>query len=159
MVLQENFNVNNTVYSGWDYGVITKCGSFYNIFGGFCQLASREIRKEISDLPSHVQIKIEANFHFIGNWQGETGYLKINGKGKGNFYLWSYRCKVQNAKRKKKKIISKTCGYDVCLMNYPVSVTFLHSDSKLSLSFGASLSNNLPCDRSYGISNFRVYIQ
>lgn len=158
MVLQESFNLNNTNYNGWDYGVITKCGSFYNIFGGYCQLSSREIRKEVTDLPPHKQIKIEANYHFIGNWQGETGYLKLNGKSfkKETRFLWTYRC---NLKKAKKTVIRKTCGYDICLMNYPVSVTIQHSEPKISISFGASLINNLPCDRSYGISNFRIYIQ
>jgi hypothetical protein len=158
MVLQDNFNVNNTEYKGWDYGVITKCGSYHNILGGHCQLASQEIKKEITNLPPHQQIKIEANFHFIGNWMGETGYLKINGVHykKDNNFLWTYRC---NRKNSKKTIMSKACGYNICLLNYPVSVTHLHSDSKISISFGTSLSNNLPCDRSYGISYLRVYIQ
>lgn len=158
MVLQDNFNVNNTVYNGWNYGVITKCGNFHNILGGYCQLASNEIKKDISHLPPHQQIKIEANFHFIGNWMGETGYLKINGSPykKNNNYLWAYRCSRKNSR---KTVMSKACGYNVCLLNYPVSITHQHSDSKISISFGTSLGNNLPCDRSYGISNFRVYIQ
>lgn len=158
MVLQDSFNLNNTIYNGWDYGIITKCGSYYNIFGGYCQLSSKEINKEVNDLPPHKQIKIEVNYHFIGNWQGETGYLKLNSRTykKESKYLWTYRC---NHKNVKKTIVSKTCGYDVCLLNYPVSITIQHTEPKVSISFGAFLSNNLPCDRSYGISNFRLFIQ
>ena len=157
MVLHDSFNLNNTVYNGWDYGVITKCGSYYNIFGGNCQLASTEIKKDILELPPHRMIRIEVYYHFIGNWQGETGYLKLNGASKKDMkYLWTYRCSKKKGKR---NVIYKTCGYEVCLIDYPVSVTIQHSEPRLSLSLGSTLSNNLPCDRSYGISDFRIYIQ
>ena len=154
LVVHDTFMFNNTIYNGWNYTVITKCGSFYSIFGGNCQLASNEINREITSLPPHKIIKIEVNYHFIGNWQGETGYLRLTGDQ--TKFLWTYRC---SKKKNKRSLITNTCGYEVCKMNYPISITLLHTDSKLNLSFGSTLSNNLPCDRSYGISDFRIYIQ
>jgi hypothetical protein len=158
MFIQDSFNQNNTLINGWDYGIITKCGTSYSILGGFCQLSGKEIKKEISDLPPHKLIKIEVSFHFIGNWKGETGFLRVNGQSyrKDPSYLWTFRC---NRNVSKNSSVSKTCGYNVCKFNYPVSISIPHIEQKLSLSFGSSLSNNLPCDRSYGISDFRVYIQ
>lgn len=158
MITHDTFTMNNTLPTGWDYGITTGCGNTYKILGGFCQLSGKEIKRELSDLAPHRFIKIEVSFHFIGSWQGETGYLKLNGQTfrKEASYLWTYRC---NANKSKGMASSKSCGYKVCKLNYPVSVTIPHTDQKLSISFGSSLTNNLPCDRSYGISDLRVYIQ
>lgn len=47
--------------------------------GGPCVIADGEVRKTFTDLPPHTQIKVTAQYHFIDNWQGETGYAKIEG--------------------------------------------------------------------------------
>jgi hypothetical protein len=56
-------------------GVISQCGP-YHLLGGYNVSSTREI-KQTFQLPKHDYVKIEANYHFIDFWRGETGYLSV----------------------------------------------------------------------------------
>lgn len=54
---------------------IQKCGIF-KIVGGHCVSSDEDLKYNL-DLPPHDFVRITLNYHFIDNWQGETGYVKV----------------------------------------------------------------------------------
>ena len=168
LFMQDNFLKNNTSLN-WDFNKITKC-KYYNMLGGICQTSQKEISKEILNLPHHKEIKIVAAYHFIGKWDSNTGYLKLDGlnsKRKNPQYVWSNRCVSKkdndfgnkNRNNKASKISKvKLCDFDVCRINDIVNVSLLHSGNYLKLIFGSTLKGN-SCDSSYAISDVKIFIR
>merc|ERR1711957_243507 len=128
----------------WDFAKTTTC-NFYNMLGGLCQTSKNEISKEISDLPAHTEIKVVAAYHFIGEWDSHTGYLKLDGL---NFrrdnpqYVWTDRCISKDTKD-----VIKLCDYKVCRMNALVNVSVFHKDKYLKMIFGSTLKKSA-CEQS-----------
>lgn len=63
---------------GWSLPeATTKCGAIH-MLGGYCKTSSETLSKVFNGLPDHTRIRIQANFHFIDSWAGDTAYLKIS---------------------------------------------------------------------------------
>jgi len=153
--MQDSFTKNHTSLD-WDFDTTTKCG-FYNMLGGICQTSTNEISKEISDLPPHKEIKIVASYHFIGKWDSNTGYLKLDGlnfRRNNPQYIWTDRCISKSDKDNSIKL----CDYKVCKMNDPINVSVVHSDKYIKLIFGSTLKQNA-CEQSYAVSDVKLYIR
>jgi hypothetical protein len=145
MVYHDTWTKNNTSLD-WSIENISTCKSF-KILGGNCQVSNKEIFKTY-ELSGHSHVKIEAFYHFIGDWESNTGYMKINEK-----YVWSHRCNSEH------KPSVKICpDFEICKIAVLVSTTIAHSDKSLKLTFGSTLDGN-PCDKSYGVSDIRIYIK
>ena len=89
----EDFNFSN------DWNTKTsKCG-LNTILGGYCILSHNEIKKKYKINTIFSEIKINVNFDFFDNWEGESAYMKINEKVVWiDSYNWcdkllTYRCK------------------------------------------------------------------
>lgn len=157
MIMYDSFNKNNTSL-GWDYDKTTEC-NYYKMLGGNCQTSEKEMIKEVDNLPTHTMVKIEAFYHFIGTWDSHTGYLKldnINGRKDDPKYVWTYRCKNQKSPLLNSK--SLCVNQEVCKLGVPISITLSHSDKKIKLIFGSTLSGNA-CDKSYGVSDIRISVR
>lgn len=105
--------------------------------------------------PLLYQIKITFNFHFFGEWKGETAYAKAS-----NEYIWteSYNwCnKVLPWACKEYGILG--CGTDTPVkMGRQVSYIGKHHADTLPLEFGTTLATD-PCEASYGIDDVTIYI-
>jgi hypothetical protein len=37
------------------------------------------------DLPEHSELRVKANYHFIDQWQGSTGFLKVRNESQDQF--------------------------------------------------------------------------
>lgn len=60
------------------------------MLGGYGQLSSEKIQTVINlDNYDYSHLKIEALFHFIDAWSGESAYLKIPNTVGGSTYLWT----------------------------------------------------------------------
>lgn len=154
LFVHDNFYKNETSLD-WNHDKTTRC-NYYYIMGGHCQISTKELIKEIKNLPIHSQIKIEATYHFIGNWDSNTGYLKldhINGNQNEPKYVWSQRC--QNSKTRP---LVNLCPYEVCKIASPINVTINHTDSIIRLIFGSTLERG-SCEQSYGIGDVKIYIK
>jgi hypothetical protein len=147
LIYHDSFSQNNTL--DWNYDKITQC-NYYKMLGGYCQLSDKEAVK-IFRLPEHTIVRIEALYHFIGKWDSNTGYMKVSKNGESK-YVWSYRCNYQQS------IIKMCPDYDVCKLAVPISVTLNHSDKDIKLTFGSTLDNH-SCEKSYGISDIKIYIK
>ncbi len=152
MYSYDNFE-NNMTSLGWNISKTSECKSNYKMIGGFCQLSKESIVKRFNNLPKHSMIRVEALYHFIGNWDQHTGYLqaRIDGSDK---YLWSSRCKTDNNYEYTKEM----CEYQVCKIGDVINVSFYHNEENLKLIFGSTLTGH-PCDQSYGVSDIKIYIK
>lgn len=152
MYSYDNFE-NNMTSLGWNISKTSECRSNYKMIGGFCQLSKESIVKRFNKLPKHSMIRVEALYHFIGNWEQHTGYLqaRINGSDK---FIWSSRCKTNNDNEYTKEM----CEYQVCKIGEVINVSFYHNEDNLKLIFGSTLTGH-PCDQSYGVSDIKIYIK
>jgi hypothetical protein len=131
----------------WSIDKTTTCNSF-QMLGGVCQVSNKEIFKTYKLTSPHTHVKIEAFYHFLGNWDSNTGYLKVDEK-----FVWTHRCNSLN-----KPSVKMCPDFEVCKLAAPVTTTLTHSSGGLKLTFGSTLGGN-PCDGSYAISDVRIYIK
>jgi hypothetical protein len=154
MIKYDSWKENNTDL-GWGFNKISVCGH-YKVLGGPCLLGQEEISKTFTNLPEHTMVKIEALYHFFGDWDAESGYMKlVNSKisDKKENYLWALRCL-------KEKIppLFKICEPDICKIASPISVSLSHNDRDIKIAFGSTIKSN-SCTRSYAISDIKIYVR
>lgn len=156
LVAHDSFIKNNTSLD-WSHDKTTECNG-HKILGGYCQTSKKEIKKNFSNLPPHKQVRIEANFHFLGKWDSDSGYLKIENPEsdkKSDNYIWVQRCKNQISPLINIKLCS---NIPTCKLATPINSTINHKGGKLTLIFGSTLEGNA-CDQSFGISDVKIYIR
>ena len=112
--------------------------------------------KVFDNLPQHSRIKIEANFHFLDSWGGETAFLRVSDNedlGTLN-YAWTDSYDYVSARNS-----VNVCGRDIGdgKFNTFISFEMIHSYDQLRVMFGTSLEQKA-CAASYGISSFRIYV-
>ena len=153
LIQEDTFReINQT--KGWSFNRTTSCSHFY-LLGGHCELSKKEISRQLNNLPNHKEVRIEANFHFTGKWDYNAAFMKIMENKADSKYLWTDVCKSREKASKKNQI----CGYEICKLNSIINVSFSHNKKDLNLVFGTDLSHDLPCETSYAISNFKVYVR
>jgi len=154
LIMHDNFFKNETSLD-WNHDKVTKCNNYF-MMGGPCQTSSKELIKEVINIPQHSQLRVEANFHFIGTWDSDTGYLKLdnlNNKNDDPKFVWTHRCK-----NTKLAPVVKICPYETCKMASLINITVDHSDTKIKLIFGTTLERS-SCEQSYGISDVKIYMR
>ena len=63
-------------YKDFDPKIIYECG-VHKMIGGY-KLTSIDVMTKSFKLPKHNMVKIEGHYHFLDNWKGETGFVKVN---------------------------------------------------------------------------------
>ena len=48
--------------------------------GGHCNFSFNEVSKTYENLTNHKELRVNALFHMLDEWNGESAYMKINGK-------------------------------------------------------------------------------
>ena len=152
LIYEENFDES---IEGWSNKTVSKCNGI-TMLGGYCIFSKGETEKIYDKLPEHNMIRIQANFHFIDNWNGESGYLKIdNGKNGEMNFIWieSYSAFEGNF------------GVNVCggkmpegKFSSPIDVVVNHNSDSIKIAFGSNLEMD-PCDESFGISGVRIFVR
>lgn len=140
---------------GWSINKISNCSGIY-MLGGYCQIGGNETQKTYNNLPPHTHLKIEATYHFIDAWNGETGYMKLNNGINGTLeYAWTEKYSSFQGEN----------GINVCGGKWPegkfinpISVTIPHTGDSITVAFGATIQQD-PCDESFGVSGMRVYVR
>ncbi|KAI4837845.1 hypothetical protein MKS88_003263 [Plasmodium brasilianum] len=158
LVVHENFaNSSNTKgWSGENFDNFTSiCGGIH-LLGGYGKLSKGRIYKTFENIPSHTQIRIKCNFHFIDNWNNQTAYLKIGRDEKEDlFYVWTDTHSQVN-----KENSINICGNSTGESKFfsLIDVIIPHNSSKLIVEFGTNIQKDDPNDISWGISNFQLFI-
>lgn len=138
---------------GWSEDPVTTCGNI-DLLGGFCEMAAEETRKEFTGLPDHDYLRIKAMFHFIDEWHGETGYMKV-GIGSRLDYVWSQSFEVNDSLNP-----INVCGREDVgegQLSKVIDIVVPHNQDKVTIAFGSTLPDE-PCDASFGVSGLQIYL-
>ena len=152
LIYEEDFSEG---VSGWSNNTVSNCSGVY-MLGGYCHFGGGEASKTYRSLSNHTQVKIEATYHFIDAWDGESGYMKINNGKNGEMeYAWI----------EKYSAFLGSNGINVCGGRWsegkfasPISIVIPHKNDSITIAFGATIEQD-PCDESFGVSGIRIYIR
>lgn len=132
-----------TNFEGWSRADVSKCGGT-TVLGGHCHFSEEEITKTYS-LPEHSWLRIAANYHMLDNWDGELGYMLLDGQ-----MVWSQHGTTETS-------TGNVCGGEgEDRVNIPIYVTRPHTNHNVTLTFGSTLTSD-PCHASFAIDNVAVY--
>eukprot|EP00747_Dinoflagellata_sp_TGD_P162350 gnl/TRDRNA2_/TRDRNA2_179840_c0_seq1.p1 gnl/TRDRNA2_/TRDRNA2_179840_c0~~gnl/TRDRNA2_/TRDRNA2_179840_c0_seq1.p1 ORF type:complete len:283 (+),score=47.51 gnl/TRDRNA2_/TRDRNA2_179840_c0_seq1:117-965(+) len=152
LIHSENFA---TTAAGWSRPQVSKCAGV-QMLGGFCNFGQGETNKTFVGLPLHTQLRIMARFHFIDNWIGESGFMKLNiGQDSFPVTVWSEMHKQEEAKNG-----ISLCGQSTISEGkfaVSIDVTVPHTQDSIAISFGSTTDNSDPCDASWGVSGLEIY--
>jgi hypothetical protein len=154
LVIADDFAAGAT---GWSHPDVTTCGGV-SMLGGYCKFAQGEVERDVSSLPSHSQLRVMATFHFIDRWVGETAFMKINiGEGGAMVPVWTDSHAEDHEVHGLNVCGSESVHEGKFAVSIDVSVPHSASDAKIA--FGSTMDAQDPCDESWGISNFEVYVR
>ena len=127
------------------------------MIGGFGELSTDKLQVAISlSQYKFENIRIEAVFHFLDSWTGQTAYLKLP---KSNTYLWTDSYDSSDFKKSESLCGSSTGeGKFSTLVSAVITKEQIAKGDSLQLEFGTTLSSE-PTYASYGVSTLRVYIR
>lgn len=136
------------VVEGWSDKRRSSCTDNGNAFlGGHCKFSYNEVSKTFRINASHTQIRITAGFHMFDNWNGEYGYMKVNGD-----IMWMREGKVDNEN-----------GMNICggnhndpAFNLEIDVIIPHTSNIVTITFGSTLQKD-PCEASFGVDDVMIY--
>jgi len=151
LAVSEDFSLGT---EGWatKSGEVTtsKCSSGHVLMGLY---SSEVITKTYKDLPKHTRIRVQAVFHFVDAWQGETGYMKLSSGKDGSLeYAWTETYDMANYAN-----LIDVCGGERGEGKFavPIDVTIYHTGDTLDISFGSTLEEAAGL-ASYGVSSVDI---
>eukprot|EP00743_Colponemidia_sp_Colp-15_P000137 GILK01000157.1.p1 GENE.GILK01000157.1~~GILK01000157.1.p1 ORF type:complete len:350 (-),score=47.11 GILK01000157.1:242-1219(-) len=154
LVVQEDFSKEPLV--GWSNVSVSECGGL-TILGGYCKFSMGEVSKQFLNITKdHTQLRIVATYHFIDAWEGETGYMKVNnGRDGAHQYVWTERYDQTQSVN-----AINICGnhHTEGRFSSPIDLVIPHTDEEVTVTFGSTLDQD-PCDESFGISGFQLYVR
>lgn len=137
---------------------LTECGG-YTMLGGYGELSTQKLQTIVSLANyKYDRIKIEAAFHFIDAWSGQTAFLRLPQSGA---YLWTDSFDFTQTKNSLNLCGSEVGeGKFVSLIESVISpkIGVDTTDNTLAIEFGTTLETD-PLYSSYGISALRIYIK
>eukprot|EP00164_Ancoracysta_twista_P003875 GFYU01005197.1.p1 GENE.GFYU01005197.1~~GFYU01005197.1.p1 ORF type:complete len:461 (-),score=95.69 GFYU01005197.1:324-1619(-) len=125
----------------------TVCGGMH-LLGGFCKLSKHTVSMTFAGLPPHSHIRVQANFHYIDQWQGNTAFAKLDDK---QMWQQSYRAPAEMDG-------VNICGTETpeAQFTVPIDASIDHTGDQFVISFGSTLEGD-PCVASWGISSVLLY--
>merc|ERR1711964_311060 len=120
-----------------------KSGNFF--LGGHCSASRGGLQKDFRVERPHTQVRVQARFHFIDNWEGESAFFKVDGE-----YVW-----LDSHSNSDGKQVLSLCGnpnFSDSRLGALIDVVVPHTGDVLNLAFGSTL---LPekdtCNASWGV--------
>jgi hypothetical protein len=110
---------------------------------------SKPISFTYTNLPAHTQIRLEVVAHFVDDWQGETGYMKID-----NEYVWTH----SNQGPLVNPI--NLCGsplYGENAFSVPIDLAVWNPSPTMKVEFGSNLDDGVSAY--FGISSISLSIR
>lgn len=139
---------------GWSHTSVSSCGGV-TMLGGYCNFAQGDVTRTISGLPPHSQLRIQATYHFIDRWVGETAFLKLDVGTNGEMVpVWTESHAQDHEKHGLNVCGSQTVHEGKFAVH--VDVVVPHKSPELRVAFGSTMDAQDPCDESWGISGFQV---
>ncbi len=133
---------------GWSPNTITACGSYGKILGGYNTFGTgNTATRTFAVLPAHTDIRVKLDFIRIDSWDGENGWLQIDGG-----QVWVKNGQHANG--------APVCGSGSSGWNeekWPVDHSMKHAAASLTVKVGSSL-DSAPSDESWGMDNASVWM-
>ncbi|GFE52745.1 hypothetical protein BaOVIS_001490 [Babesia ovis] len=154
MIWREDFSDSK----GWTGTVdkidVSSCSGI-PMLGGYKLFGRGWVQKTFIELPVHRELRLKATFHFIDQWAGESGYMKINASSAAPLeYIWT-DSHVQNISSG-----VNVCGGDTADSKFsvPIDVTIPHSAERFTVEFGSTLEGD-SVQQSWGISGLEIHVR
>ena len=140
--------------TGWSNNTNSVCAGTY-MLGGYCMFSIGQVSKTFTSLPAHTSLKIQASFHFIDAWTGESAYLMASMDSSTQYYVWADTYRAGQASS-----AINMCGarYGEAKFLVPIDVVIPHSSDSVTLTFGTTLDQD-PCDESWGVSKLHLLVR
>jgi len=132
--------------NGWTFASAFSCASFRMITSDSQSL----IQRTYSNLPSHNELRLSVVAHFIDDWQGETGYMKVDDN-----YVWTQSHDQRNVGAK-----LNVCGSDAypeSRLSLPIDVILPHSVPTLTVTLGSTLESG--AEALFGVSSVALFLR
>ena len=129
---------------GWNTDERSSCeGSENYHLAGHCKHVGNEVTKTFKNLPAHRLLRLQARYHFLDSWEGESAFAKANGQ-----IVWADSNDASDMHPHALNI----CGgsHPDRRFSTPIDVTFPHTGDYVEISFGATLDEH-PCNESFGV--------
>lgn len=120
-------------------------------------------------LPPHQRLKVQARFHFIDKWEGQSVFVKVDGQIVWiQRHNWCSKLLITMCEPKADAgddgMTINACG-DASFpdrLSVPVEVTLAHTEEALEISFGSNLpvatDNVGPSNASWGVDDLQISI-
>jgi len=133
---------------GWSSNAVSSCDGVDHHLGGHCNEVDGEIKKTFNGLGQHTYLRIQARYHFLDSWEGETAFAKIGGK-----VVWTDTNDIRGIDG------PNHCGgsHPDLKLSVPIDVTIRHTGESVDVSFGSTLDEH-PCNESFGIDDVIISI-
>jgi len=155
LVYDEVFMVGQAA-EGWSLPEATSRWGAMSLLGGYCRTSTQTLSKSFSGLPQHTRARIQANFHFIDSWGGDTAYMKVTETDDMHTmsYAWTDSFDYVST-RNAVNVWGRDIGEGK--FNQFIDFEMLHSYETIKIMFGTSLEQD-SWSASYGISSVRIYV-
>eukprot|EP00298_Acanthocystis_sp_HF-20_P002021 c12492_g1_i1.p1 GENE.c12492_g1_i1~~c12492_g1_i1.p1 ORF type:complete len:267 (-),score=99.30 c12492_g1_i1:27-827(-) len=136
---------------GWSTNLTSSCDGNDHHLAGHCNQVQNEVKKVFSNLGEHKFIRLQARYHFLDSWEGETAFAKI-----GDRIVWS---DVNDVRGIHPNTLN-ACGgeHPDTKISVPIDVTIPHTAETISISFGSTLDEH-PCNESFGIDDVMISVR
>jgi hypothetical protein len=125
-----------------------------SMLGGYELFSGGEVNKVFDKLKNHTQIRVEANFHCIDLWSGESGYMMLdNGLAGEMEYAWTSPT-VPSSTIPPRNV----CGnaeYGESRFTNKIDVTIPHTKPSIKIAFGSTLEGSSAAF--WGVSSLKIY--
>jgi len=135
---------------GWSTNLTSSCDGNDHHLAGHCKEVQDEVKKVFSNLGEHKFIRLQARYHFLDSWEGETAFAKI-----GDRIVWS---DVNDVRGMHPNTLN-ACGgeHPDTKISVPIDVTIPHNGDSVLVSFGSNLDEH-PCNESFGIDDVMISV-
>jgi len=136
---------------GWSTNATNSCDGVDHHIAGHCNEVNGEVTKTFNKLGEHKFIRLQARYHFLDSWEGETAFAKIEGRT-----VWT----DVNDVRGMHASSLNACGGDHpdLKLSVPIDVTIPHTGSSITITFGSTLDEH-PCNESFGVDDVMISVR
>jgi hypothetical protein len=136
---------------GWNVNATSSCDGNDHHLGGHCNQVGEEVTKTFTNLGEHKFLRLQARYHFLDSWEGESAFAKIEGR---NVWL-----DVNDVRGMHPNTLN-ACGgeHPDMKMSVPIDVTIPHTADSVVVSFGSTLDEH-PCNESFGVDDVMISVR
>jgi hypothetical protein len=126
------------------------------------------VASKVYSLPSHTKVRILARFHFIDSWEGESGFMKVDGKvAWSQSHNWCNKlmktiCQPRDETNPHSSALSiNVCGHPDFpdKLSVPIMTSLNHADETIRISFGSNLLvKDGRSDVSWGVDDVMIFV-